>query len=118
VISTKHEWSPDQVEEVPEVQTKGGPTTIPSHPKSKASIPAERPQTTPDEPIRNLAVRIRLSIDSRLDELLHELRRAGVRSSKTEIVEMLVWELPANPKGEFRKRLSAFREKAPRETPV
>lgn len=72
----------------------------------------------PNERAANLAVRVRQSVDERLVELLFNLRRAGVRSSKAELVEMLVWELPAEPTEEFRGRLAAFRERAPRDTPA
>lgn len=72
----------------------------------------------PNEPAANLAVRVRRSVDDRLAELLFNLRRTGVRSSKAELVEMLLWELPAEPTEEFRGRLATFRERAPRDVPA
>jgi hypothetical protein len=75
----------------------------------------ERPATTPDEPYANLAVRVRRSLDDRLDDLTFDLRRQGVRSSKAEIIELLLWELPPDPDDSFRARLARFREHAPRD---
>ncbi|OLB58140.1 MAG: hypothetical protein AUI13_07450 [Gemmatimonadetes bacterium 13_2_20CM_2_69_23] len=74
----------------------------------------DRPITRPDEPIANLAVRVRRSVDDRLAELLHGLRGAGVRTSRAELVEMLLWELPAAPDEALRARLIDFRTRAPR----
>lgn len=61
----------------------------------------------------NLAIRVRRPLDDHLVELLHRLRRAGVRSSKVELIEMLLWELPAD-EASVRARLAAFRRAAPR----
>ncbi len=88
--------------------------------KSRASrTPAEptdpRPALAPNEPISNLAVRVRRSLDTRLGDLVHTLKRDGVRVSKTEIIEMLLWELPADASPAFRRRLAAFRQAAPPE---
>jgi hypothetical protein len=69
----------------------------------------------PDEPYANLAVRVRRSLDDRLAALTFGLRRQGVRSSKAEIIELLLWELPPEAGDAFRARLAAFREHAPRE---
>jgi hypothetical protein len=74
-----------------------------------------RPATTPEEPYANLAVRVRRSLDERLDDLAIDLRREGVRSSKAEIIELLLWELPPSLDDSFRARLALFREHAPRE---
>lgn len=73
----------------------------------------------PDEPVTNLAVRVRRSLDNRLSDLLHSMRRDGVRSSKVELIEMLLWELPPpeTPEG-LRKRLADFRRAAPRQDPL
>lgn len=78
----------------------------------------ERPSTTADEPVTNLAVRVRRSLDDRLTDLLYSLRRDGVRSSKVELVEMLLWELPPDASKALRKRLADFRRAAPREDPL
>ncbi len=75
----------------------------------------ERPKVGADEALANLAVRVRRSLDDRLGDLVHSLKGEGIRSSKVEIVEMLLWELPAEPTPEFRSRLGAFRRAAPRE---
>jgi hypothetical protein len=67
-----------------------------------------------DEAQLNLAVRVRRSLDLRLDELLHQLRREGVRSSKAELIEMLLWELPTQLDTNFQDRLRQFRRVAAR----
>ncbi|MDA8395865.1 MAG: hypothetical protein M0T72_11645 [Candidatus Dormibacteraeota bacterium] len=46
---------------------------------------------------------------------MHALRREGIRTSKVELVELLLWELPAEPNSQLRARLASFRRQAPRE---
>ena len=48
-----------------------------------------------DLPPVNLAIRVRRPLDDRLAEVIHGLRRDGVRTSKVELIEMLLWEMPA-----------------------
>lgn len=79
--------------------------------------PAHRvrgPRVAADAPAANLAIRVRRPLDERLGELIHALRQGGVRTSKVELIEMLLWELPPAPSGELRQRLGAFRAAAPR----
>ena len=70
----------------------------------------------PDLPPVNLAIRVRRPLDDRLVDLIHELRGRGVRTSKVELIEMLLWELPEAPGGadNLMERLGRFRESAPR----
>jgi hypothetical protein len=68
----------------------------------------------PDLPPVNLAIRVRKPLDDRLAELIHALRREGVRSSKVELIEMLLWELPEDDLAGARERLRRFRAFAPR----
>lgn len=68
---------------------------------------------TPDRFVQ-LGVRVRDIFDERLDEIVHQLRRSGVRSSKAELVELLLFELPSQPDDLLRTRLAAFRREAPR----
>jgi hypothetical protein len=68
-----------------------------------------------DEPTANLTLRVRQSLDFRLAELVHELRREGVRSSKKELIEMCVSELPAAPTEQLRTRLRSYRAQLPRD---
>jgi hypothetical protein len=63
-------------------------------------------------------VRVRRPLDKRLGSLVYKLGEDEVRTSKAELIEMLLWELPAEPTNHFRRRLAAFRRAAPRETPV
>lgn len=90
------------------------PTAVPRHlhPTSRGG---DHPVPGPDEPSTNLAIRVRRSLDFRLGDLVHELRREGVRSSKVELVELLLWELPAAVTPELRERLRNFRTLAPRQ---
>jgi hypothetical protein len=66
-----------------------------------------------DDPPVNLAIRVRRTLDEHLVDLLHDLRKAGVRSSKVELIEMLLWELPGQTEP-VRRRLAEFRKAAPR----
>jgi hypothetical protein len=68
----------------------------------------------PGEAQANLAVRVRRSLDLRLDDLVHELRRSGTRSSKAELVELLLWELPPTLTADLADRLDRFRRVARR----
>jgi hypothetical protein len=67
------------------------------------------------EPTANLTLRIRQSLDLRLAELTHGLRREGVRSSKKELIEMCLFELPTEPTEHLRARLRSYRENVPKE---
>jgi hypothetical protein len=105
----------------------GGETPLPAAvaaPARPAVAPAPRrarpraPEAAParlaaDLPPANLAIRVRKPLDDRLAELIHALRRDGVRTSKVELVEMLLWELPDDPVA-ARERLRRFRGYAPR----
>ena len=46
----------------------------------------------PDLPPVNLAIRVRKPLDDGLADPIHALRREGVRTSKVELIEMLLWE--------------------------
>jgi len=50
-------------------------------------------------------------LDLRLAELIHELRRDGVRSSKKELIEMCMSELPLQPTDVLRGRLRRHRNR-------
>jgi hypothetical protein len=76
--------------------------------------PADDPSRN-DEPLANLTLRVRQSLDFRLGDLVHALRREGVRSSKKELIEMLLSELPSQPSEELRARLRTYRELTPRD---
>lgn len=68
----------------------------------------------PNEPMANLAIRVRKSLDDRLADVVHDLRRQGIRSSKAEVVELLVSALPDHSDLAFANRLKQFRAQAPR----
>ena len=90
-----------------------------SAPAPAAPRPRRRAQPDPvrlaaDLPPANLAIRVRRPLDERLADLIHALRRDGVRTSKVEMIEMLLWELPEDDLSAVRERLRRFREWAPR----
>ena len=89
--------------------------TPPRRATSSEAVPgaSRRPRVEPGDPPVNLAIRVRRPLDEHLVDLLHELRKAGVRSSKVELIEMLLWELPADTAA-VRTRLAEFRRAAPR----
>jgi hypothetical protein len=74
----------------------------------------EPERLAPDLPPVNLAIRVRRPLDERLVELIHQLRREGVRTSKVELIEMLLWELPEAAEPALTERLARFRRFAPR----
>jgi hypothetical protein len=67
-----------------------------------------------DEPISDYAVRVRRSLDDLVAWRLAELRRQGVRTTKVELTEMLLWELAVAEPDDLEHRLEVFREHAPR----
>ena len=89
---------------------------------SRASLPARTVRrATPvrlgsDLPPVNLAIRVRKPLDDRLAEVIHQLRQDGVRTSKVELIEMLLWEMPDDQLAVLRERLRQFRDWAPRGT--
>jgi hypothetical protein len=75
---------------------------------------AERLRLDPDEPSANYAVRVRRTLDDLVAWRLAELRRNGVRCSKVEITEMLLWEIADIDVAELAARLKVFRQHASR----
>ena len=57
---------------------------------------------------------MRKPLDDHLADLIHELRRDGVRTSKVEVIEMLLWEQTSEDARAVRERLARFRAAAPR----
>jgi hypothetical protein len=72
-----------------------------------------RPEVAHGSPTANLALRVRQPLDDHLADVVHAFRREGVRTSKVELVEMLLWELPQTHT-ELRTRLAEFRQTAAR----
>ena len=104
------------------------PTEPAPTPPAGVAVPAPPPDRSPPvpdlrsniaatgtEPTANLTLRIRQSLDLRLAELTHGLRREGVRSSKKELIEMCLFELPTEPTEHLRSRLRSYRENVPKE---
>jgi len=88
----------------------------PTDARRESAESAEAPgrRLAPDLPPVNLAIRVRKPLDDRLADLIHALRREGVRTSKVELIEMLLWELPEDRPQAVRERLRGFRACAPR----
>ena len=105
----------------PAAGAEPAPTATAAPPRTVAATPSPRRRGRPD-PVRlaadlppaNLAIRVRRPLDERLADLIHALRRDGVRTSKVEMIEMLLWELPEEDHQAVRERLRRFREWAPR----
>lgn len=97
-------------------EAPGGSKAVPAD--AGRSTPAHRrpppARLAPDLPAVNLAIRVRRPLDDRLADLIHALRVDGVRTSKVELVEMLLWELPEDDAPDLVRRLARFREWAPR----
>lgn len=79
-----------------------------------ATAAAPRVRLAPDLPPVNLAIRVRKPLDDGLADAIHALRRDGVRTSKVELIEMLLWESAGATPAALRERLRLFREWAPR----
>ena len=63
----------------------------------------------------HLTVNIRRPLDQTLAELLPLLRERGQKTSKAELIEMLLWELAeTDVDGALSGRLQRFRDHAPR----
>ncbi|WP_396909664.1 hypothetical protein [Mycolicibacterium sp.] len=95
-------------------------TAKPSRPR-RASAPrvakvSEPLRLAPDEAPVNLAIRVRRPLDDRLADMIHRLRGRGVRTSKVELIEMMLWELSGDEAADERilERLGRFRTWAPR----
>ena len=112
------EPAPDPVPEEP-ASAASAPAARAPRRRSATASPAQPRAAAPerleaDAPPVNLAIRVRRPLDDRLAEVIHGLRREGVRTSKVELIEMLLWEMPAEADDALRARLGRFREWAPR----
>jgi hypothetical protein len=90
------------------------PAPAPAAPRARRRAQPDPVRLAADLPPANLAIRVRRPLDERLADLIHALRREGVRTSKVEMIEMLLWELPEEDHPAVRERLRRFREWAPR----
>lgn len=108
--------------EDPRAEAPAGTAAVPprpARPRAVRSTQAERAEPVrleADLPPVNLAIRVRRPLDDRLADVIHQLRQDGVRTSKVELIEMLLWEMPADQAEALRERLRRFREWAPRGT--
>jgi hypothetical protein len=107
--------APDAPASAPPMATPAAPARRRSpRAPAPATAPAARERLEPGAPPVNLAIRVRRPLDDRLAEVIHGLRRQGVRTSKVELIEMLLWEMPADADAALLERLRLFRDWAPR----
>jgi hypothetical protein len=90
--------------------TAAGETTAT---ESEAPPTGGAPTQAAGEPVIDLVVRVRRSLDDLVVWLLAELRRLGVRTTKVELTEMALWELWESKPEELEQRLAVFRRRAP-----
>lgn len=105
-----------ETDTAPSPEPSPAPRRVPARRAAGGGTPqpaSQRPRVGPDAPPVNLAIRVRRPLDEHLVDVLHDLRKAGVRSSKVELIEMLLWEMPADAEA-IRRRLGEFRRAAPR----
>lgn len=63
----------------------------------------------------NMTLRVRRSLDMRVADLVDDARRQyGFKSSKAELMEMLMSDLPTKLTSDLLARWRSFREVAPR----
>ena len=86
---------------------------LPSPPPHAALPGPEGLSLSIDDPTANLAVRVRRALDAVLAERIARLRAKGVRTSKAELVELLLWEQASLDDDEVAGRLATFRRRAP-----
>lgn len=95
--------------------------SVPARSENNAKASNQTPSTT-KEPLQvpnddrptNYAVRVRWTLDDLASRRLGELRARGVKSSKVELTELLLWELDSSSAAELEERLARFRRYAPR----
>gem|GEM_PF-7078002 len=104
---------PPVVGEVPAPAAGASAPPAPRVARPRRAPAPVRPQVPADAPPVNLALRVRRPLDDHLAEVIHTLRARGVRTSKVELVEMLLWDMPGEPDAVLA-RLRAFRAAAPR----
>ena len=85
-------------------------------PRPVLTSPA-RPAAHGPEPQVQLALRVRAELDERLADVVHHLRRLIGRTTKVELIELLISELPdQDPRAleDLARRIEAFRLARPR----
>lgn len=90
------------------------PLAAPAPAGAAPSSKRRRRALQPDMAPVNLAIRVRRPLDDDLVDLIHRLRQNGARTSKVELIEMLLWELGSASLADVRGRLGEFRTAAPR----
>jgi hypothetical protein len=99
---------------VAEAVPSPAPAPRPKRTRPPSAVGQGRVRLAPDLPPVNLAIRVRKPLDDALADTIHALRGAGVRTSKVELIEMLLWESAGAAPEAVRERLRTFREWAPR----
>ncbi|HET6690609.1 MAG TPA: hypothetical protein VFG74_07055 [Miltoncostaeaceae bacterium] len=98
----------------PAAEAPATPAPRPRRTRTAPEAGERRLRLAPDLPPVNLAIRVRKPLDDGLADAIHALRRDGVRTSKVEVIEMLLWESAGATPQALRERLRTFREWAPR----
>ncbi|MCU0309054.1 MAG: hypothetical protein MUE51_15070 [Thermoleophilia bacterium] len=105
------------VEDV-EAADAGPPVAAPEPaPRAASERPAAGPALPADAAQINLGLRVRQPVDDRFSRVVARLRENhGLRATKTEVLEMLLWDLPtdAGGLGDLAARVRAFRAEHPR----
>lgn len=125
----RSEASPEFVAVVSEpVESEPPPTPEPvvapkprakSAPRAKAA-PKPKPVSTGGFPMANeakdsMTLQVRRTFSRRVDDLIHEFKRdRNIKTSKVELVEMLLSSLPEGVSDTLVEQLEAFRQNAPR----
>lgn len=89
----------------------------PRRPRRALDSPAAKPATHGPEPQIQLTLRVRAELDERLVEVVHHLRRLIGRTTKVELIELLISELPdqdVRTLEDLANRIQAFRLARPR----
>ncbi len=89
--------------------------TAPAPAPAAAAAPGIDLSGLADAPTVGLTARIRVPLDRRIVGLVRALQDEGVRTSKIELIEMLISELPEELTPAFRARVEAFRARAGRQ---
>ncbi len=102
--------APAQPSESPAVPEAASVTAVESKPQQPTNNGSER-SAVPDPQVQ-LGVRIRQSLDEKLTDIVYALRKQGVRSSKAELVELLLDQMPDEPDEDLVDRIERSRSKA------
>ena len=104
------------VESVPVVAMRGDTdATLRQETMPEAQVDRrESVRLEPGEPVNTMALRIRRTLDRWLTDAAYKINSTGWRTSKAELIEMILWEQYGASSSELKVRLTEFRRLAPR----